>query len=102
MLSALVLVEPHRLEYPSACVRDVAKSLAALVALVVADIVSDALVVTHPGVDFEPIEETAGCRIIVNASLTIALAQAAALARRERLLLLRPGSAPDTSSATKS
>ena len=95
MLSAIILVDPAATEHASACLRDVAKTLAALVSYVVADLVADACIVAPPGLDFAPIKTSSGCRVILDRSFASALSRAADQARRERLLLLRQGYAPD-------
>ena len=94
MMSAIILAENSGADVESR-LRAVARSLSALVALVVGDVVADAVVVAHGDLDLTTVEQSAGCRSETGSDLRDALERAAMRIRRERVLLLRAGYAPD-------
>ena len=94
MMSAIILAEDKSIGRESR-LRAVARSLSALVALVVGDVVADAVVVAHDDMDLTSVEQRAGCKSETASDLRTALVQASTQVRRDRVLLLRAGFAPD-------
>ena len=98
MISAIILAEDHVADAESRR-RAVARSLSALVPLVVGDIVADATIVGRANEDLSTVEQREGCGSEYDDDTSIALKRAAAGSRRDRLLVLRAGYAPDASFA---
>ncbi len=98
MMSAIILAE-NRVADAETSRRTVARSLSALVPLVVGDIVADAVIVGRPDTDFSAVEQSAGCASECDDDFGIALMRAAKRLRRDRLLLLKAGYALDASFA---
>jgi hypothetical protein len=96
MLSAVILAhdEPPAPQ-PEVRARRVTRTLGALIALVVADIVGDAQIIARRGHDFAALADRAGCSVVAEDDPDRALAQSLHRARRPDILLIRAGYAPD-------
>jgi hypothetical protein len=71
----------------------VARSLGSLIDACVQGVIADAVLAGPPGRGLERVADDAGCALVETAEIEAGLAQALALARRDRVFVLRAGAA---------